>query len=169
MDHEPESSLPSTHNIARDHLRGIVDRIERLEQDKAGIADDIKDVYAEAKALGYATKVIRKVIALRKRKPAEVREEQELIEVYLDAINDQLSLFGAPQPGPDGDAGETFGQEYPSGDADGDTDGPTNGHAAEASPAGEEEAGPTADLAGDPPPPTARGIRRAAGRRRTAH
>lgn len=73
----------------------------------------------------------------------------------------------APQPGPDGDAGETFGHEYPSGDADGGTDGPTNGHADEAALAGEEEDGPTSDLAG--PSPAARGIRRARGRRPTQH
>ena len=74
----------------------------------------------------------------------------------------------APQPGPDGDVGETFGQ-YPHGDANGDA-GHTNGHADEVAQAGEEEAGPTADLAGpSPPPPAARGIRRGRGRRPTTH
>lgn len=79
---------------------------------------------------------------------------------------------GDPAPQPE-DGGDTGGAAPQSG-ADGDTgpghvNGSTNGHADEAAHAGEEEAGPTADLAGDPPPPTARGIRRAAGRRRTAH
>ena len=69
-------------------LRNFVDRIERLEQDKAGIMDDIKDTYAEAKALGYDVKILRKVISLRKRKPDERREEQELLEIYLQALGD---------------------------------------------------------------------------------
>jgi len=174
MDQDPTMpSFPTTHNIARDHLKGIVDRIERLEQDKAGIADDIKDVYAEAKALGYATKVIRKVVALRKRKPDEVREENELLEVYLHAIDDQLPLFGRDEqpvspPSPDGDTGEVFDLGPPA-DGLGDT-GLPNGHADEAAPAGEEDAGPTSDLAGPTPPPAARGgIKRARGRRPTQH
>ena len=61
--------------ISAQQLRNFVDRIERLEQDKAGIADDIKDCYAEAKSLGYEVKILRKVIALRKKKPNERREE----------------------------------------------------------------------------------------------
>ena len=75
-------------SISAQQLRNFVDRIERLEQDKAGIADDIKDCYAEAKALGYDVKILRKVISLRKRKPDERREEQELLEIYLQALGD---------------------------------------------------------------------------------
>lgn len=75
-------------SISAEQLRSFVDRIERLEQDKAGIADDIKDCYAEAKSLGYDVKILRKVIALRKRKPNERREEEELLEVYLHALGD---------------------------------------------------------------------------------
>jgi uncharacterized protein (UPF0335 family) len=74
--------------VSAEQLRNFVDRIERLEQDKAGIADDIKDTYAEAKALGYDVKILRKVIALRKRKPNERREEEELLEIYLHALGD---------------------------------------------------------------------------------
>ena len=74
--------------ISAQQLRNFVDRIERLEQDKAGIADDIKDCYAEAKSLGYEVKILRKVIALRKKKPNERREEEELLEVYLAALGD---------------------------------------------------------------------------------
>jgi uncharacterized protein (UPF0335 family) len=74
--------------VSAQQLRNLVERIERLEQDKAGIADDIKDTYAEAKGLGYDVKILRKVVALRKRKPNERREEEELLEVYLHALGD---------------------------------------------------------------------------------
>lgn len=82
----------SSASISTQQLRNFVDRLERLEQDKAGIADDIKDAYAEVKALGYDAKILRKVIARRKRKPDAVREEEELLEVYLQALGD-LPLF----------------------------------------------------------------------------
>jgi uncharacterized protein (UPF0335 family) len=74
--------------VSAEQLRNFVDRIERLEQDKAGIADDIKDCYAEAKSLGYDVKILRKVIALRKKKPNERREEEELLDIYLHALGD---------------------------------------------------------------------------------
>lgn len=82
----------SSASISAQQLRNFVDRIERLETDKAGIADDIRETYGEAKALGYDVKILRKVISLRKRKPDERREEQELLEVYLQALGD-LPLF----------------------------------------------------------------------------
>ena len=75
-------------SISAEQLRNFVDRIERLEQDKAGIADDIKDCYAEAKSLGYDVKILRKVISLRKRKPDERREEAELLDIYLHALGE---------------------------------------------------------------------------------
>ena len=73
------ASKDGSASISAEQLRSFVDRIERLEQEKAGIADDIKDCYAEAKSLGYDVKILRKVIALRKRKPNERREEEELL------------------------------------------------------------------------------------------
>ena len=82
------ASKDGSASISAEQLRSFVDRIERLEQEKAGIADDIKDCYAEAKSLGYDVKILRKVIALRKRKPNERREEEELLEVYLHALGD---------------------------------------------------------------------------------
>ena len=75
-------------SISAQQLRNFVDRIERLEQDKAGIMDDIKDTYAEAKALGYDVKILRKVIAVRRLKPSERREIDELMVVYLTALGD---------------------------------------------------------------------------------
>ena len=74
--------------ISAQQLRNFVDRIERLEQEKAGIADDIKDCYGEAKSLGYDVKILRKVRALRKKKPHERREESELLDIYLQALGD---------------------------------------------------------------------------------
>jgi uncharacterized protein (UPF0335 family) len=77
-------------STARNALRRFVERIENLEEDKAAIAGDLKEVYAEAKGQGFSTKVLRKVIALRKRDAAAVQEEQALIEVYLEAIQGDL-------------------------------------------------------------------------------
>ena len=73
-------------SISAQQLRNFVDRIERLEQDKAGIMDDIKDTYAEAKALGYDVKILRKVISLRKKEAAEREEEQSMLDLYLAAL-----------------------------------------------------------------------------------
>lgn len=67
-------------------LQAIVQRIERLEEDKAAIAGDIKEVYAEAKANGFDTKILRKVIALRKKEAAERVEEQAILETYMGAL-----------------------------------------------------------------------------------
>jgi len=69
-----------------DRLRSFIQRVERLEEDKKGIADDIKEVYGEAKGEGFDVKVLRKVIALRKKDPEEVAEEEELLELYMSAI-----------------------------------------------------------------------------------
>ena len=74
--------------VAGERLRSFVQRIERLEEDKAGIALDIRDVYAEAKGEGFEIKVLRKIIALRKKDPRQRREEDELLEIYLAALGD---------------------------------------------------------------------------------
>lgn len=67
-------------------LRGIVERIERLEEDKAKVGADIREVYAEAKANGFDTKTLRKVVALRKKAAAERAEEEAMLEVYMNAL-----------------------------------------------------------------------------------
>jgi uncharacterized protein (UPF0335 family) len=72
--------------VAPDLLKAFIERIERLEEEKASIAGDVKEVYAEAKAQGFDTKVLRKVVALRKRDAAERREEQEIMDLYLQAL-----------------------------------------------------------------------------------
>jgi uncharacterized protein (UPF0335 family) len=75
-----------TESVAADQLKSIIERIERLEEEKAGIAGDIKEVYAEAKGNGFDTKVLRKIIALRKRDYAERKEEEAILELYLQAL-----------------------------------------------------------------------------------
>jgi len=67
-------------------LKSIVERIERLEEEKKTIAGDIKEVYAEAKANGFDTKILRKVISLRKKDAAEREEEESMLDVYLAAL-----------------------------------------------------------------------------------
>jgi uncharacterized protein (UPF0335 family) len=65
------------------HLKAFVERIERLEQDKAAIAEDIKDVYAETKSSGFDPKIIKQIVAMRKKDAHKRREEQELLAVYM--------------------------------------------------------------------------------------
>jgi uncharacterized protein (UPF0335 family) len=72
--------------IAAGQLRSFVERIERLEEEKKGIADDIRDVFAEAKGSGFDTKVMRQVIRLRKKDLAERQEEEALLDLYLHAL-----------------------------------------------------------------------------------
>ena len=72
--------------IAADQLRLIIERIERLEEEKKGIADDIKDVYAEAKAVGYDTKIVRQVVRLRKMETHDRQEMEALLETYKAAL-----------------------------------------------------------------------------------
>jgi len=72
--------------IAAAQLRSIVERIERLEEEKAAIADDIKDVYGEAKGNGYDTKVLRTVIRLRKQDASEREEQDAMLDLYKQAL-----------------------------------------------------------------------------------
>ena len=65
-----------------DRLRLLVERVERLEEEKKGIAEDIKDVYAEAKAVGFDAKIMREIIKFRKMKPDDLRERNALLNVY---------------------------------------------------------------------------------------
>lgn len=74
------------HNRAAEDLRLFLERIERLEEEKKGISDDIRDVYAEAKGNGWDTKTMRKLIALRKLNPDARAEQQALLETYAKAI-----------------------------------------------------------------------------------
>ena len=73
-------------NATDDRLRLLIERIERLEEDKKGIADDVKDVYAEAKAVGYDVKIIRQIVRLRKMKPDDRAEMEALLDTYKAAL-----------------------------------------------------------------------------------
>jgi uncharacterized protein (UPF0335 family) len=72
--------------IARDQLKSIVERIEKLEEEKKAIADDIKEVFAEAKANGFDVKTLRQVIRLRKQETSERQEQEALLDLYLHAL-----------------------------------------------------------------------------------
>ncbi len=72
--------------VARDQLRSIVERVERLEEERKAIADDIREVYAEAKANGFDTKTIRTVIRMRKQEAAERLEQEALLDLYMHAL-----------------------------------------------------------------------------------
>lgn len=76
----------TTGGVAQDQLRSIVERIERLEEEKAAIANDIKEVYAEAKGNGFDTKTLRQVIRLRRQDKAERQEQEAILDLYLHAL-----------------------------------------------------------------------------------
>ncbi|EQB13251.1 MULTISPECIES: DUF2312 domain-containing protein [Sphingobium] len=73
-------------NIAGDQLRLYIERIERLEEEKKGIGDDVKDVYLEAKANGYDAKIMRQIIRLRKMQPHDRQEMEAILQTYLAAL-----------------------------------------------------------------------------------
>lgn len=81
-----EERSNSAPGVARDQLRAFIERIERLEEEKKTIADDIKDVYGEAKGSGFDTKAIRKVIAIRKQDKDERAEQEAILDTYLTAL-----------------------------------------------------------------------------------
>lgn len=87
--------MTDAHGVARDQLRAFIERIERLEEEKKTIADDVKDVYGEAKSMGYDTKIMKKVIALRKKDEQERTEEEMVLDTYLTALGmrPQLDMF----------------------------------------------------------------------------
>jgi len=78
--------MTETHRVAADELRTFVERVERLDAEKSDIADHTKEVMSEAKGRGYDTKVIRKLVALRKKDPAEISEEEAVLELYREAL-----------------------------------------------------------------------------------
>ncbi|MEO0402682.1 MAG: DUF2312 domain-containing protein [Pseudomonadota bacterium] len=75
-----------SYRVTADELRQFIERIERLDMEKRDLADQQKEVMAEAKARGYDTKVIRKVIALRKRDKDDIAEEEAVLEMYKEAL-----------------------------------------------------------------------------------
>jgi uncharacterized protein (UPF0335 family) len=86
--------MSDAHGVARDQLKSFIERIERLEEEKKTIADDIKDVYGEAKGTGFDTKILKKVIAIRKQDRDERMEQEAILETYLMALG---MLEGPPE------------------------------------------------------------------------
>ena len=74
------------HRFAKDQLKAIIERIERLEEEKKTISDDIRDVYAESKGNGFDVKALRTIIRLRKQDPNERQEEETILETYMQAL-----------------------------------------------------------------------------------
>jgi Uncharacterized protein conserved in bacteria len=72
--------------VSNEQLRLFIERIERLEDEKKGISDDIRDVYSEAKATGYDTKIMRQIVKLRAMQPHDRREMETLLDVYKSAL-----------------------------------------------------------------------------------
>ena len=83
---DDSSSLDVLNATAQTRLKTIIERIERLEEDKAAVASDIKEVFAEAKGEGFDVKILRKVVRLRKQDKAKRQEEEALLDLYLSAI-----------------------------------------------------------------------------------
>ena len=81
-----DNQSDGTYRVATDELRAFVERFERLEVEKKDIADAQKEVMAEAKSRGYDTKVLRKIIGLRKRDPLDLSEEEAVLELYKEAL-----------------------------------------------------------------------------------
>jgi uncharacterized protein (UPF0335 family) len=78
-----------SNSIAGEELKAFIERIERLEEEKAALAGDLRDVYSEAKANGFDTKIMRKIVSLRRKNHAERQEEEALMELYLSALGMQ--------------------------------------------------------------------------------
>jgi len=72
--------------VAGDHLRSFIERIERLEEEKKALADDIRDVYAEAKGTGFDVKVMRQIVKIRKMDKDDLDEQEALLETYMRAL-----------------------------------------------------------------------------------
>jgi uncharacterized protein (UPF0335 family) len=78
-------------SVAQDQLRAFIERIERMEEEKKAIADDIKEIYAEAKGNGFDIKVLRRIVAIRKQDHAERLEQEALLDLYMAALGMQAA------------------------------------------------------------------------------
>jgi uncharacterized protein (UPF0335 family) len=76
----------ATTSFAKDQLKSIIERIERLEEEKKAISDDIRDVYAESKGNGFDVKALRAIVRMRKQDPNERQEEETILETYMQAL-----------------------------------------------------------------------------------
>ena len=82
------ASVDGATTIAADRLRSFIERVERLEEEKAAIMNDVKEVYAEAKGEGYDVKIMRQVVRIRKMDRADRQEAEALLDLYLNAIGE---------------------------------------------------------------------------------
>ena len=81
-----EKADPEVGGIAADRLRSLIERVERLEEERRALGSDIKDIFAEAKSAGFDVKVMRQIISMRKKEPAEVEEQETLLDLYRRAL-----------------------------------------------------------------------------------
>jgi uncharacterized protein (UPF0335 family) len=88
FDSAPDATVDVLNSTAQGRLRSFIERIERLEEDKAAIANDMKEVWAEAKGEGFDVKIMRKIVRLRKQDKAKRQEEEALLDLYLQAIGE---------------------------------------------------------------------------------
>lgn len=82
-----EMSTSESPSIAHDRLKSIVERVERLEEEKKGLAGDIRQIYAEAKGVGFDTKIVREIVKIRRLDAADRREQEELLDMYWRALD----------------------------------------------------------------------------------
>ncbi len=82
----PAEDRAATGGIAADRLRSIIERVERLEEERKALGSDIKDIFAEAKSAGFDVKVVRQIIRIRRQEPADVEEQEALLDVYRRAL-----------------------------------------------------------------------------------
>ena len=78
--------MTDTYRVTADELRSFIERIERIELDRKDLAEDVKEIFSEAKGRGYDTAVMRKLIAMRKKSPDDLAEEQAVLEMYAEAL-----------------------------------------------------------------------------------
>ena len=82
-----ESSNDNVYRVTREEIRSFVERIENLNIKKNEISEQQKDVFAEAKSRGYDTRILRKVVSMRKRDPQDLSEEEAILEIYREALD----------------------------------------------------------------------------------
>lgn len=86
MSYPQNSTSDDQDLVQRDQLKSFIERIERLEEEKKTIADDIKEVFAELKGVGYSPQVVRQIIRMRKQDPDERREFEAILDLYMQAL-----------------------------------------------------------------------------------
>ncbi len=86
MANTQQKDVDNSGEVSGSRLKSFIERVERLEEEKKALAEDIRDVYSEAKATGFEPKIMRKIVSLRKANLEKRREEQELLELYMSAI-----------------------------------------------------------------------------------